>query len=108
VFVPYHELFCRLDPIVPLNGWVIYEGITIKHTFGEYTKEALSVNTGKVKYIGKPNVEYWDGAKDVDGFDVGDTIVFKKGMYRKLENDLHATLDKNLYLVQGRWINGKY
>lgn len=108
VFVPYHELFCKLDPVVPLNGWVIYEAITLNNTFGEYTKTYISQNTGIVRYVGKPNVKYVDGRDDVTGLEAGDKIVFKKGMYRKLENDIHATLDKNLYLVQAKWIMGKF
>jgi hypothetical protein len=104
VFVPYHEIFTRLDPIVPLNGWVIYEGIHKEVNALKYKKTYLEVNRGIVKYVGKKNLEYVDDKSDVDGLAPGDEIVFKKGMYRKLENDVHATLDKNLYLVQRRYV----
>lgn len=104
VFVNYHELFCKIDPIVPLNGWVIYEGIYDDESYGEFKNKLLSEKMGRVKYVGKSNLEYQDGSIDVDGFDIGDIIIFKKGFYRKLENDLHATQDKNYYLTQKRWI----
>ena len=104
VFVNYHELFCKIDPIVPLNGWVIYEGIYDDESYGEFKNKLLSEKMGRVKYVGKSNLEYQDGSIDVDGFDIGDIIIFKKGFYRKLENDLYATQDKNYYLTQKRWI----
>lgn len=104
VFVHYHELFCKIDPIVPLNGWIIYEGIYEDKSFKDYKKKILSEKMGKVKYIGKSNLKYHDGSTDVDEFNIGDTIIFKKGFYRKLENDIHATQNKNYYLTQKRWI----
>lgn len=105
VFVPYHEIFARIDPIVPLNGYIIYEGINTEVKMLAHTKTYLEMSRGIVKYVGKKNLEYADDKIDVDGIAPGDEIVFKKGMFRKLENNLHATLDKNLYLVQRRWIH---
>lgn len=106
VFVNYHEIFCKTDPIVPLNGWVIYEGIHQDKGYKEFRKTVLSEKTGVVKYLGKPNLEYQDKSEDVTGIAVGDTVVFRKGMYRKLEFDMHATQEKNLYLTQRKWILG--
>lgn len=106
VFVNYHEIFCRIDPIVPLNGWVIYEGIHKELSFGEFKKTELSEKTGIVKYLGRPNLEYYDGSEDITNIAAGDTIVFRKGMYRKLEVDMYATQEKNLYLTQRKWILG--
>ena len=106
VFIDYHELFAK-DDLTPLNGYVIYEGIYDVVEFGEYKKETLSDKSGKAIAIGKPNVSYSRKHSDEIDLSVGDTFFFKKGMYRKLEYDLHAKHNNNLYLVQRRYIYAK-
>lgn len=106
VFIDYHELWAKI-PLYPLNGYVIFEPHYTETKFMEYTKKEMA-NTGTVVAIGKPNISYSDRrfSDNVD-LSVGDDFVYKNGMYRKLEYDLHATENKNLHLVQRRHIMAK-
>lgn len=106
VFINYSELFAKAD-LTPLNGYVIYEGIYKKVGFGEYQKEILLENKGIAYRVGKMNKSYITEESDDVDIQEGDEFYFKKGMYRKLEYDVHATKNKNLYLVQRRYITAK-
>lgn len=109
VFVDYHELWAKKTDagLVPLNGYIIYKGIVDKTTFGVYVKEDLNRSEGIVVAVGGNNLKYREDIyEDVDGVNVGDHVVFRKDKYRKLEYDTHATENKDLYLVQKRYIMG--
>jgi co-chaperonin GroES (HSP10) len=106
VFIDYQELFAK-DDLTPLNGYVIYEGVFDDVGYGEYKKEVLSEIKGKAVSVGEPNVSYPDGVTDEIDLNIGDIFYFTKGMYRKLEYDLHATHNKNLYLTQRRYVLAK-
>jgi hypothetical protein len=117
VFINYHSMYAKIDgdDLVPLNGYVIFEGVSNKMTFGEYTKETFDPGQGVIKYVGNCNVEYIKTRNfkgqgwlfDVDGMAPGEKCYFRKragGMHRKLEYDSHATHNKNLYVIQRRYI----
>lgn len=105
VFVDYYELYAKRvkDVLVPLNGYVIYEGEYNERSWGERSTKVLSERRGKVKYVGKPNVAYADDRDiDAEGLKPGEKFWFTNKFYRKLEYDLHSK-EGDLYVTQLRY-----
>ena len=116
IFIPYQDIFCVVretdgkKEVIPVNGYVLvkpvlkeYEELDgIEKVFVPYHLRLAQVqNTGVVLFKGKGNTDFLsDKVCDVDGFEVGDTIVYKQNKIRKLEYDLHATLPKGIVTVQ--------
>lgn len=113
VFLSYQDIFCvarQVDgetQIIPVNGYVIIQptiemikepdGIIVPY----HLRRSQQQNKGVVLYIGKPNSEFLSpNIFDVDGYEVGDTVMYKQIKIRKLEYDLHATLPKGIIVVQ--------
>lgn len=111
VFINYHEAWAKIEEngeLTPLNGYIIFEGIHKTKKALEYEKKLFNSALGIAKYVGKSNLEYFDeGVKDNEDIVSGDEFVFRKGMYRKLEYNIHAKFDKNFYLVQKRYVLAK-
>lgn len=51
MLIPYYQLYCRLDPIEPLNGYVLIEQI---HYAKESWLSARPDSTGIVRHVGRP------------------------------------------------------
>lgn len=115
----------NLIDIIPLNGYCIIEPVgneeyeELEKKFSELglrmpelMRRKHSIKYGIVKYIGKPNEEYWWNGKTVrdtdEGCDikVGDKIVMRKSSDIPLEYEHHASLEgrKKFFRVQRRYI----
>ena len=103
--VLYEDIVCakRGDGVVMVNGYILCEPISVKKKALVFEKEAVSFQSAKIKYIGKPNAGYQDPKrKDPEGLNVGDVVLFDKKSSRKvryLESNLFLRFDGKPYLV---------
>jgi hypothetical protein len=115
----------NVETIIPLNGYCIIEPTgneeceeiekklkKIGLRMPEYVMKKNSVKYGIVKYVGKPNKEYWWNGKSArdtdDGCDIkiGDKIIMRRSADIPLEYEHHASLEgrKRFFRVQRRYI----
>lgn len=108
--INYADLILRGD-MYPLNGYAIVEKVTEKTRrnglildFCDHINKKLGI----VRYVGKPNLSYY-GSDMVDAIvEVGDEVIFEAGFWTALEDELFATVSKDLGYVQRMWVIGKY
>ena len=91
------SLVCKLEPIVPLNNYVLFE---MDEEFNGFVKDANTYRSGVVTHIGKI-CTYRDGGRVDPKIEVGDRIFFNKKAYVRLEADAFNTLtEKNSSLFR--------
>jgi hypothetical protein len=114
VFVSYASvlLACRDNAFIMPNGFVLVKRLMERPESGlivpDYLKNQPHKFLCEVIQAGLPNRKYMgDRYSDVDEFlHPGKHIVVKMIGMIKLENDMHATLPKDWYVIQRRWIFG--
>jgi hypothetical protein len=122
VLIPYQFLYAlvRDGSIIPINGYVLIEGIEDpsitreKERMAKMNMELIvlerrinnNVVFGRVKYIGIPNREYVDYGQSDRGVDVAvdDAVVIRKTNDVPLQYELHQQVNQGvkLFRVQRR------
>lgn len=87
VFMRYDQLYCTLDPIKMLNGFILVEGATRHDKRVRDTK-------GFVIHVGSQCMEYADYPNRSDGeqLRVGHTVWFNKKSAARIEFDLYKNI----------------
>lgn len=114
VFVPYSSILLavREDKFVMPNGYVLVQRLMERPVTSlilpEYLENKLLKNMCEVVAAGKANKRYIDKKhSDVpDNLHPERHILVEEKGFIKLENDMHATLPKDFYVIQRRWIMG--
>ena len=114
VFIPYYGvlLSVRDNKFVMPNGFVLVKRLLERPVTGLYVPEYLENKPSKTKCevvaAGLPNRRYFD-KKYSDAYEPlepGTKLIVDNKGWIKLENDMHATLPKDFYVIQRRWILG--
>ena len=118
VFIPYDKIYAVYGDgfVRPINGYVLVEPVT--DPFIERLKERMKaigmeavifqkknnthVTFAKVRYIGRPIIEYVDDNHSDEGVDisVGDIVVLRRTYDIPLEYELHSKIDKPSKLIK--------
>lgn len=110
--IPYSELILRVrgDEIYPLNGYALLEKKVTKTRIDGLVLEfgdKHDKRSGIVTHVGRPNGGYF-AVPSVDAdIDVGDEVVFGGDYFGFVEEEMFASLPRELGYVQRRWIQGK-
>lgn len=119
ILIPYSQIYLARrekeiktlnkirETVVMLNGYVLVEPTLYKVSNILDVPDKVNMRIMKVVVLGRPNKRYKDVTlMDDDYVRVGDRVVMKNLYHRKLEYDLHARFDKELYVTQRSRILG--
>ena len=125
-YVRYDEILVAIrgDQVIPLNGLVLIEPITMTESaevkevskfliLPDYVKVQKSETRGVVRYKGKPVKRYLLDRFDTiyeseDDVQVGDYVYFSPNYAVPLQYEMHQTLPMTLYRMRRKDIQGVY
>jgi hypothetical protein len=101
-YVDYDMIVAKLDPIRPINGWLLFEmqeKPVFEKVIGDivvYNKDVNDYGLGVVKYAAKPLKGYIDYPEVDDDKRIkkGSTIYFNRTSAVRMELDVHNSLTK--------------
>ena len=102
-FIDYDMIVAKLDPICPLNGFLLVE-MNEKNQFEEfasgmvlYHEDVNEYGFARVKYAGKPVRGYLDypEVEDDERIVEGSIVMFEKRNAARMEVDIHNSLTEN-------------